>query len=138
MGDIITNAIPVYKGEGTLSPWNQPNPLHAKTHLSLGCRICHWQRIESGTPSNDDPTLADLYPSMPQRTEGDLIDVFIGVFWNKILEFVTEDLNNSMRQFVIKMLICLDPSAILHPSEGNSIKIYKIRSNCLWYQPFDA
>lgn len=65
MGDIITNAIPVYKGEGTLSPWNQPNPLHAKTHLSLGCRICHWQRIESGTPSNDDPSLADLYPSMP-------------------------------------------------------------------------
>lgn len=78
MGDIITNAIPVYKGEGTLSPWNQPYPLHAETHLSLGCRICHWQRIESGTPSNDDPSLADLFPSMPQRTEGDLIDVFIG------------------------------------------------------------
>lgn len=65
VGDIITNAIPVYKGEGTLSPWNQPNPLHAETHLSLGCRICHWQRIESGTPSNDYPSLADLYPSMP-------------------------------------------------------------------------
>lgn len=48
----------------------------------------------------------------------------LGVFWNKILEFVTEDLNNSMRQFVIKMLICLDPSTKLHPSEGNSIKIY--------------
>lgn len=29
-----------------------------------------------------------------------------------------------MRQFVIKMLICLDPSTKLHPSEGNSIKIY--------------
>lgn len=77
-------------------------------------------------------------PQCLRERRGTWLMYSLGVFWNKILEFVTEDLNNSMRQFVIKMLICLDPSAVLHPSEGNSIKIYKIRSNCLWYQPFDA